>query len=107
MSRMTLILWLLHVYIGARVLPDLPFGAAGIAAGSLVLLASASLIPYGFQRRRAVVPGRRARGLMWAGLVALGAFSTLFVLTALRDVGLVVVLALAALLPAPVAVADY
>lgn len=104
---MTLILWLLHVYIGARVLPDLPFGAAGIAAGSLVLLASASLIPYGFQRRRDVVPGRRARGLMWAGLVALGAFSTLFVLTALRDVGLVVVLALAALLPAPVAVADY
>jgi len=106
MSRMTLVLWLLHVYVGVRLLPDLPFGIAGVATGAAVLLASASLIPYGFNRRRAVVSGR-AKTLMWAGLVALGAFSTLFVLTALRDVGLVVTLALAALLPDIVPVADY
>jgi len=103
---MTLVLWLLHVYVGVRLLPDLPFGIAGVATGAAVLLASASLIPYGFNRRRAVVSGR-AKTLMWAGLVALGAFSTLFVLTALRDVGLVVTLALAALLPGIVPVADY
>jgi predicted MPP superfamily phosphohydrolase len=101
MSRMTLILWLLHVYIGVRVLPDLPFGGAGVVIGSLVLLASAWLIPYGFRRRRSVVSGR-AKRLMWAGLVALGAFSTLFVLTALRDVGLVVALTLGLMFPVPI-----
>ena len=106
MSRMALVLWLLHVYVGVRLLPGLPFGVAGMAIGSLVLLASAWLIPYGFARRRAVVPGR-ARTLMWAGLIAIGAFSTLFVLTALRDVGLVVTLALAAVVPNAIAIGDY
>ena len=103
---MALVLWLLHVYVGVRLLPGLPFGVAGMAIGSLVLLASAWLIPYGFARRRAVVPGR-ARTLMWAGLIAIGAFSTLFVLTALRDVGLVVTLALAAVVPNAIAIGDY
>ncbi|HXU66322.1 MAG TPA: metallophosphoesterase [Casimicrobiaceae bacterium] len=98
MSRMVPILWLLHVYIGARLLPDLQFGVTGIVLGSVVLLASAWLIPYGFRRRRAVVAGRE-KTLMWAGLVALGAFSSLFVLTALRDVALVVMLALALAFP--------
>ena len=106
MSRMTLLLWLLHVYIGGRLLPDLPFGIAGVVAGGVALLASAWLIPYGFNRRRAAVSGH-AKTLMWAGLVALGAFSTLFVLTALRDAGLVAMLALASLLRGPVPVADY
>ena len=103
---MTLILWLLHVYVGVRLLPDLPFGAAGIAVGAIALLASAWLIPYGFKRRRTAVSGR-ARTLMWAGLVALGAFSTLFVLTALRDAGLVATLALGALFPGAIPVAGY
>ncbi|HSC22461.1 MAG TPA: metallophosphoesterase [Casimicrobiaceae bacterium] len=106
MSRMTLILWLLHVYVGVRLLPDLPFGVVGIAVGAIALLASAWLIPYGFKRRRTAVSGR-ARTLMWAGLVALGAFSTLFVLTALRDAGLVATLALAALFPGAIPVAGY
>src|SRR5690349_1089067 len=106
MSRMTLVLWLLHVYVGARLLPDLPFGIAGRVIGGVVLLASGLLIPCGFHRRRAAVSGR-AKTLMWAGLVSLGAFSTLFVLTALRDVGLVAVLTLAALLSGGVPVVDY
>ena len=106
MSRMTPVLWLLHAYIGARLLPDLPFGMAGIAAGSAVLLASALLIPYGFHHRRAMVRGR-AKRMMWAGLVALGAFSTLFVLTVLRDAGLVATLALAAVSPLAIPVAAY
>jgi predicted MPP superfamily phosphohydrolase len=91
MSRMTLILWLLHVYVGVRLLPDLPFGAAGVVAAALILVASAWLIPYGFRLRRTRAAGR-ARLLMWAGLIALGAFSTLVVLTIVRDV---VLLALA------------
>ncbi len=58
MSRMTLILWLLLAYIGARLLPDLPFGDTGIVLGGVVLLASAWLIPYSFRHRRATVAGR-------------------------------------------------
>jgi len=104
MSRMTLILWLLLAYIGARLLPDLPFGTSGAVLGGLVLLAWGWLIPYGFRHRRATVAGRE-KTLMWAGLVALGAFSSLFVLTALRDVGLVVTLALGQVLP--VAIHSY
>ncbi|HEX6792543.1 MAG TPA: metallophosphoesterase [Casimicrobiaceae bacterium] len=101
MSRMTLILWLLLAYIGARLLPDLPFGDTGIVLGGVVLLASAWLIPYSFRHRRATVAGRE-KTLMWAGLVALGAFSSLLVLTAVRDVGLVVTLALGQVFPVPV-----
>lgn len=98
---MTLILWLLLAYIGARLLPDLPFGDTGIVLGGVVLLASAWLIPYSFRHRRATVAGRE-KTLMWAGLVALGAFSSLLVLTAVRDVGLVVTLALGQVFPVPV-----
>ena len=103
---MTVVLWLLHVYIGARLLPDLPFGVAGMTAGGVALLASAWLIPYGFRHRRVVASGR-GRTLLWAGLVALGAFSTLLVLTMLRDVGLLATLAAAALWPGIVPVAGY
>ena len=98
MSRMPALLLLLHAYIGFRVLPDLPFGAVGVALGIGVLAASAWLIPFGFHRPRAIAAGHSKR-LMWAGLVAIGAFSTLLVLTFVRDVGLLAALGVAALLP--------
>jgi len=100
MSRMPALL-LLHAYIGFRLLPDLPFGAAGVALGIGVLAASAWLIPFGFHRQRAIAAGH-AKQLMWAGLVAIGAFSTLLVLTFVRDVGLLAALGVAALLPGDV-----
>lgn len=106
MSRMVLMLWLLHAYIGARLLPDLPFGIAGVATGIVVLVASAWLIPFGFRHRRSAVSGGSKR-LMWAGLVALGAFSTLFVLTCLRDVGLLVLLGVDKLWPGAMPVVPY
>jgi predicted MPP superfamily phosphohydrolase len=87
---MRLVLLLLHAYVAVRILPDLPFGATGIVAGALILVASASLIPYGFRLRRVRVNGS-ARLLMWAGLIALGAFSTLVVLTIVRDVVLLAI----------------
>lgn len=96
--RLSSLLLLLHIYIGVRLLPDLPFGIAGIAAGIAVLATSAWLIPCGFRMQRADVAGR-SKPLMWAGLVALGAFSTLIVLTLLRDAGLLVALGVGALLP--------
>jgi predicted MPP superfamily phosphohydrolase len=101
MSRLPVMLLLLHLYVGARLLPDLPFGAAGAAFGGAVLVVSAWLIPFGFRMRR-TRPAGRARALMWAGLVALGAFSTLLVLTFARDVGLLLALVADALLPGEV-----
>jgi uncharacterized protein len=87
------ILLLLHTYIGWRLLPDMPFGVAGTAVMVLWLVASVVVIP------RAMV-WRRAEGqpvsdrLVWAGLLALGSFSSLLVLTFLREVGLLVALAM-------------
>jgi uncharacterized protein len=106
MSRMMLILWLLHVYVAARILPDLPFGTVGVVAGSLALVASAWLIPFGFRRRRSSAAGS-AKALMWAGLVALGALSTLVVLTALRDAGLLAALGVDALRPGAIPIDTY
>lgn len=81
-------LWLLVSlpgYIGLRLLPALSVGAGGIVAGILVLLASCAVIPLsvglGPKRDR-----RRADRIAWVGLTAMGFFSTLFILTLLRDV---------------------
>jgi predicted MPP superfamily phosphohydrolase len=88
------ILVVLHAYIGMRLLPDLPFGLSGIVLGGLALAASAYLIPLGFRARRTRAT-RRGEWAMWGGLLAMGAFSTLLMLTFLRDAALLLVLALA------------
>jgi uncharacterized protein len=87
MPRLLLLLILLHFYVGARLVPDLPFGLPGLVIGVAWLAASAALIPFAFGARRMMPQGPRA-WRMWGGLIAMGAFSTLFVLTLLRDVGL-------------------
>jgi predicted MPP superfamily phosphohydrolase len=99
-------LWLLHAYIGVRLLPDLPFGNAGVIAGSVVLAVSAWLIPLGFRLRRSSVTGG-AKRLMWTALVVLGGFSTLVVLTFLRDVGLLAALGVDRLWPGTVPIGAY
>jgi len=76
---------LLHGYVAWRLLPDLPFGMIATVALSLWLAASAVLVPVGFAARRM----RRqpwADILAWSGLLMMGAFSSLFVLTFVRDV---------------------
>lgn len=87
------ILILLHIYIGLRLLPAMGIGAAGMAVGVLLLAVSSVLVRIGL-----VAPSlRRTRwsGLLsWAGLLAMGFFSSLLVLTVLRDV-LLLALALA------------
>jgi predicted MPP superfamily phosphohydrolase len=102
MSRLPVMLLLLHLYVGARLLSDLPFGSAGVVLGAAVLVVSAWLIPFGFRMRRRARLAGRAKALMWAGLIALGAFSTLLVLTFARDVALLVALVADALLPGEV-----
>jgi predicted MPP superfamily phosphohydrolase len=79
-------LWLsalLHLYVGWRIAPELP-GAIAPWAFVAVLLASAILIPLAFFGRRSRDRAAADR-YSWAGMLALGAFSTLLVLTLLRD----------------------
>ncbi|MEB2660508.1 metallophosphoesterase, partial [Bordetella parapertussis] len=89
---------LAHVYVGARLIPDAGLPAAGVAAAILALCASCVLIPLGMASHAS---GRQPWGdrLAAVGLVAMGYFSSLFVLTVLRDAALL--LAWLAALPVP------
>jgi predicted MPP superfamily phosphohydrolase len=87
MTRAYALILLLHAYIGLRLVPDLPYGAVAAAALILWLVASAVLMPLGFGARRGS-RGSVPDGVVWAGLVAMGSFSSLFVLTFLRDLAL-------------------
>ncbi|MGX4640183.1 metallophosphoesterase [Massilia sp. SYSU DXS3249] len=77
---------LLHVYLGVRLLPDIGMGRPVLLALTVVLLLSTLLlVPVGLMssslRRR-----RWSEQLGWMGLLAMGLFSSLFVLTFLRDI---------------------
>lgn len=73
----------LHLYIGVQVAPALESTGAGIAF-SVLLAASAVLTPAGLTARRWLRPPASDR-LTWAGMLCLGMFSSLFVLTLLRE----------------------
>jgi uncharacterized protein len=102
-------LWVLsvvvHAYVAMRLLPGVT-ASAGTPAGWLLgvlLLASAGLVPLALRRRRGKrTPAeiRRSDLLAWASLTLMGLFSSLFVLTLLRD-AIEIVLWLAALAGAP------
>jgi hypothetical protein len=82
-------LWLsalLHLYIGWRIATDLP-GPLWAGLFIVLLVASAILIPLAFFGRRSRNRATADRA-SWAGMLALGLFSTLLVLTLLRDVAL-------------------
>ncbi|HTP74316.1 MAG TPA: metallophosphoesterase [Burkholderiaceae bacterium] len=82
-------LWLsalLHLYIGWRIAPDLPAAWQGWTFVAL-LVASAILIPLAFFGRRSRDRAVADR-LTWAGMLALGLFSTVLPLTLLRDAAL-------------------
>lgn len=74
----------LHFYIGVRLVPSLPTGAGWVL--SAWLLASAALVPAGLLARRLMRRPAAADRLTWIGMLAMGLFSSLFVLTLLRDV---------------------
>ena len=79
----------LHVYIGFRLLPPIGLHGAGLAAGIGLLAASAILVPTGLiasSLRRA----HWTAALTWASLLSMGLFSSLLVLTFLRDVVLLI-----------------
>jgi predicted MPP superfamily phosphohydrolase len=81
-------LWLflsLPGYIGWRLLSGLSLGPIGIAVGVGLLLGCCLFIPFSM-RTRALQNRKLADRLAWVGLTAMGFFSSLFVLTLLRDV---------------------
>jgi predicted MPP superfamily phosphohydrolase len=89
MSRLYGLVLLLHAYVGWRVLPDLPFGTAGMVAASLGLAAMAGVMTLAIFTRR-IQPHALSDAVAWAGFLVMGALSSLFVLTLLRDAGLLV-----------------
>ena len=95
------LLGLLHIYIGLRLIPAMGLGASGVATGMLLLALSTLLLPAGLLSSR-FKRWRGADQLAWAGLLAMGFFSSLLVLTVLRDVVLLVLALFGAAGPAVV-----
>src|SRR5260370_1361101 len=80
---------LFHVYVGVRLIPAAPVGAALQWLAVLALVASCLLIPLGMAARNISQQPLSDR-LAWIGLLFMGFFSSLLVLTFLRDVVLLV-----------------
>jgi uncharacterized protein len=78
---------LLHVYIGMRIVPDLAAFPGGQWLMSGGLLLSSLVMPLGLMAGRVAKPPL-ATVLTWVGLLLMGLFSSLLVLTVLRDAAL-------------------
>src|SRR5664279_216779 len=87
-------LWVLsvvvHAYVAVRLLPGVVAAAGAPSAWLLagLLFVSAGMVPLGLRRRRGKrTPEevRRSDLLAWASLTLMGLFSSLFVLTLVRD----------------------
>ena len=97
MHRLYGLVLLLHAYVGWRLLPDLPH-AAWVAAFALILAVMAGSMTLAvFMRRKQ--QQRLSDAVAWAGFLAMGALSSLFVLTLARDVGLLALSAVDLFLP--------
>jgi predicted MPP superfamily phosphohydrolase len=84
---LALISALLHGYVGWRLLPPLASVGAAQAVLAIALACSAVLMPWGLLARR-VRSRRLSDALSWVGLLFMGLFSSMFVLTVARDAGL-------------------
>lgn len=104
--RIILIGILLHIYVGFRLIPDMPIDTVGRGLCALWLVLSIFLIPLGMLARTIK---RQPLGdrLAWVGLLAMGFFSSLLVLTFLRDVVLASLLTIDAIWPRAVAMGNW
>jgi predicted MPP superfamily phosphohydrolase len=89
---------LLHIYVGLRIIPDLPIDTAGRWLAVLWLVLSCLLIPLGMLART-IERQRLADRLAWVGLLAMGFFSSLLVLTFARDLAMASLLTVDAIWP--------
>lgn len=76
----------LHAYIGWRLLPAVDLSVAGLALAIGGLVISTCLVPLGLLARFVVGRQALADRLSWLGGLAMGLFSSVLVLTVLRDV---------------------
>ena len=86
-----------HAYVALRLLPGVlaASGSAPAAMLAVLLAVSAGMVPLALRRRkgkRTPEEIRRSDMLAWASLTLMGLFSSLFVLTLLRDVAVIVLL---------------
>ena len=79
------LLGLLHLYIGLRILPDLPVAAA-VRAGGVALLAASYALMLLSLTARSLWPRPLSDRMAAPGMFMAGLFSSLLVLTLLRDV---------------------
>ncbi|WP_132755655.1 metallophosphoesterase [Variovorax atrisoli] len=80
---------LLHVYIALRLLPALAVLTPAWPLALAALVVSAVTIPLPFVSRRGRREGAGNSDLLkWTGLISMGWFSSMFVLTLVRDAGL-------------------
>ncbi len=86
---LTLLSTLLHGYVAWRLLPALVELDWAQATLAVILTLSALLTPWGLLARR-VRSKRLSELLSWSGLLFMGLCSSLFVLTVMRDAGLLV-----------------
>lgn len=97
---------LLHIYVGFRLIPDLPIGTAGRALCVLWLVLSVCVIPLGMLART-IEQQPLADRLAWLGLMVMGFFSSLLVLTFARDLLLASLLTVDAIWPHAVSIAAW
>ena len=100
--------FLLHVYIAARLLPELAAWPVLFMLLALALATSVLLMPMGIGlgARLAGAGHGTARVVIWLGWAGMGLFSTLFVLTFFRDLALLLALAANAARPGMLDVAS-
>jgi predicted MPP superfamily phosphohydrolase len=89
---------LLHIYVGLRIIPDLPIDPTGRWLAALWLVLSVLFIPLGMLART-IEQQPLADRLAWIGLLAMGFFSSLLVLTFARDLMLASLLTVDAIWP--------
>jgi len=87
---LTLLTTLLHLYIGVRLLPALMLSASAWPLLLVLLLVSAAAMPLPFIGLRSAAKPL-TDGWKWLGLISMGWFSSMFVLTLMRDVGLLLI----------------
>lgn len=90
---------LLHVYVGFRLIPEWPLGAPAKAAAVAWLILSCALIPLGVLARHFVQRQPLADRLAWIGLLVMGFFSSLLVITFVRDLSIASLVTVDSLLP--------
>lgn len=79
----------IQIYIGWRLIPDLPINTAFQILGAGIIAVSAVLIPFGTLASVFVKSQVLADRLVWVGSLTLGWFSSLLIFTLLRDITLI------------------